>query len=444
MATINAQDSKLRKMIGRFRVLIIGRANAGKTTILQKVCNTTDNPEIYNTKGKKIDDTVVESSIKRGNHDIENEMVFKSSPGFVFHDSCGFEAGSEGEFENMKNFISEHVNAKKLEERIHAIWYCIPMDDPSRTFQRSEEKFFIECDTGHVPVVVVFTKFDALRPVAFGEIKKELKGLSAEERSRRIAQRVEELFTNTGVLDRLSDPKNRACPKSHVRLDNMNKPNANCKTLLESTTFALDDKELRLCLVSTQQSNLELCIKCAVSTLVNRSLGPLRIDSEDYQYDIARWFPHLKVRRRLIQSDDTLVMVLTDDLGRILWRIWRMVVGIGEITWRDDIIRILQPLVAKGSLFTAGNRLIQTGIATIIVLEYSAFLPNNLKDLERIDSAVHYYLKSLASVAVEIGAKEISRQGYKKEELEKTILKFIFENRMSYSKGLNSKEVDDA
>ncbi|KAG2749326.1 hypothetical protein P692DRAFT_201789139, partial [Suillus brevipes Sb2] len=264
MATIDAQDSDLREMIGRFRVLILGRANAGKTTILQKVCNTTNDPEIYNTKGEKIDDTVVKSSIKRGNHDIKNEMVFKSNPGFVFHDSCGFEAGSEGEFEDMKKFISERVHATKLEERIHAIWYCIPMDNSSRTFQRSEEKFFLECDTGHVPVVVVFTKFEALRPVAYGEIKKELKGLSAEERSRRIAQRVEELFTNTGVLDRLSDPKNRARPKSHVRLQNMNQPNANSDILLESTTLALDNEELRLCLVSTQQSNLELCITCAV------------------------------------------------------------------------------------------------------------------------------------------------------------------------------------
>jgi len=31
----------------RFRVLIIGRANAGKTSILQRVCDTTDSPEIY-------------------------------------------------------------------------------------------------------------------------------------------------------------------------------------------------------------------------------------------------------------------------------------------------------------------------------------------------------------------------------------------------------------
>ena len=33
----------------KFRVLIIGRANAGKTTILQRVCNTTESPQIYRT-----------------------------------------------------------------------------------------------------------------------------------------------------------------------------------------------------------------------------------------------------------------------------------------------------------------------------------------------------------------------------------------------------------
>jgi GTPase SAR1 family protein len=31
----------------RFRVLVIGRANAGKTSILQRVCDTTESPTIY-------------------------------------------------------------------------------------------------------------------------------------------------------------------------------------------------------------------------------------------------------------------------------------------------------------------------------------------------------------------------------------------------------------
>jgi GTPase SAR1 family protein len=31
----------------RFRVLVIGRANAGKTSILQRVCDTTESPKVY-------------------------------------------------------------------------------------------------------------------------------------------------------------------------------------------------------------------------------------------------------------------------------------------------------------------------------------------------------------------------------------------------------------
>ena len=45
---------KVRNQTGRFRVLIIGRANAGKTTILQRVCNTTEEPKIFNQKGHKV------------------------------------------------------------------------------------------------------------------------------------------------------------------------------------------------------------------------------------------------------------------------------------------------------------------------------------------------------------------------------------------------------
>ncbi|KAG1894321.1 uncharacterized protein F5891DRAFT_729449 [Suillus fuscotomentosus] len=217
VAIIDSQD--LRERFVRFRVLILGRANAGKTTILQKVCNTMEYPGIYDNKGNKIDAAVVESSIKHGNHDIENEMVFRSNP--------GFEAGSEEEFENMKKFSSEPIlHATKLEERIHAIWYCIPMDEHCRTFQRSEEKF-LECDTRHselatllsfamlglndqssVPVVVVFTKFEALRPVAYGDIKMQLKW-HLEKNVRR------------GSWIGCATLKKHARPKSYVHLESI-------------------------------------------------------------------------------------------------------------------------------------------------------------------------------------------------------------------------------
>lgn len=49
--------TRLAEKAGRFRILIIGRANAGKTTILKKICNTTDDPEIYDKNGKKVIDS---------------------------------------------------------------------------------------------------------------------------------------------------------------------------------------------------------------------------------------------------------------------------------------------------------------------------------------------------------------------------------------------------
>ena len=47
---------RIRANCPQFRILIIGKANAGKTTILRKVCNAKPDakPIVYNAKGKKI------------------------------------------------------------------------------------------------------------------------------------------------------------------------------------------------------------------------------------------------------------------------------------------------------------------------------------------------------------------------------------------------------
>ncbi|KAG2104711.1 uncharacterized protein F5147DRAFT_638265 [Suillus discolor] len=112
----------IRERIGRFRILVVGRANAGKTTILQRVCNTRENPVIYNSAGEKIDPAVLEASRDRGLHDIENEMTFESNPGFIFHDSRGFEAGGESEFDKVKAFIASRSKEARLKDRLHVIW----------------------------------------------------------------------------------------------------------------------------------------------------------------------------------------------------------------------------------------------------------------------------------------------------------------------------------
>jgi hypothetical protein len=48
--------AEIRRECPRFRVLIIGKANAGKTTILRKVCNAKPDakPVIYDPEGKKV------------------------------------------------------------------------------------------------------------------------------------------------------------------------------------------------------------------------------------------------------------------------------------------------------------------------------------------------------------------------------------------------------
>ena len=47
---------QIRDECPQFRILIIGKANAGKTTILRKVCNAKPDakPIVYDANGKKI------------------------------------------------------------------------------------------------------------------------------------------------------------------------------------------------------------------------------------------------------------------------------------------------------------------------------------------------------------------------------------------------------
>ncbi|KAH0829101.1 hypothetical protein J3R83DRAFT_2567 [Lanmaoa asiatica] len=197
-------DSDLMEKFGRFRILIIGRANAGKTTVLQRICNSTRDPEIYNDQGEKVRiyqagiDSMLMSSMcnQRGLHDINYEMVFNSNKKFVFHDSPGFEAGREDEFEKMKDFITERANTTFLKKQIHAIWYCISMDQIHRAVTVAEERFFGECDTRNVPVVVLFTKCDALMIQVFHP---EDLFLPLEDQLIRQRERAEEVFTKRNI-----------------------------------------------------------------------------------------------------------------------------------------------------------------------------------------------------------------------------------------------------
>jgi hypothetical protein len=60
--------------------------------------------------------------LQRGEHNIEDELVFANHPGYVFHDSRGFEAGGEDELKTVQDFVRRKSRATRLKDRLHVIW----------------------------------------------------------------------------------------------------------------------------------------------------------------------------------------------------------------------------------------------------------------------------------------------------------------------------------
>ncbi|KAI9567675.1 hypothetical protein HD554DRAFT_930281 [Boletus coccyginus] len=231
----------------RFRILVVGRANAGKTTLLQRLCKSTDSPIVRNRAGEKID-IDVKGTVGRGGHDIEHEISFKDNERFVFHDSRGFDAGSEDELQKVQSFIEERAKEQEPANRLHAIWYCIPMNEHGRPITSAEEFFFSKGVAGNVPVIAVFTKFDALHTIAFGELMEQGKGI--REARDMAPKHAEEIFRRNDYYGMLQNKK--FPPKDFVCTAGMNKDQADCTALITCTAGALDNKTLESLVVSNQ------------------------------------------------------------------------------------------------------------------------------------------------------------------------------------------------
>ena len=163
-------------------------------------------------------------------------MVFKANPGFCFHDSRGFESGGALELYRVKAFIEGRSKQERMRDRVHAIWcvrlpnsspltvilgrrYCIPVDD-DRPFTAAEDQFF---GTGGgkdnnaalqptVPIIAVFTKFDARDDEAFITLKEQ--GISLEEARRRAPVRARADFEreySSLLYDKPYPPKGHTC-----------------------------------------------------------------------------------------------------------------------------------------------------------------------------------------------------------------------------------------
>ena len=59
---------------------------------------------------------------QRGIHDIHRPFVFKTNPGFIFHDSPGFETGDERQLQEVLSFMETKAKSTDVDGQLHAIW----------------------------------------------------------------------------------------------------------------------------------------------------------------------------------------------------------------------------------------------------------------------------------------------------------------------------------
>jgi len=140
----------------RLRVLILGPANAGKTTLLERLTESPAGAAIVTRNGRPIKE-VPRGYDQRGIHNVDDEITYASNPNFVFHDSGGFEAGGVQQVETVWKFIQTRILARPSLQ-LHAIWLCIPTDN-DRPFGFLQSGFLSK-STASVPVIGIFTKLD--------------------------------------------------------------------------------------------------------------------------------------------------------------------------------------------------------------------------------------------------------------------------------------------
>jgi len=269
-----------------FRILVIGRANAGKTTILEKVCAVAKGtqPIIYDKNGEQMLPSMIHliPSAERGMHNIEDQITYQGS-NFIFHDSQGFESGATEELEMAWEFIEKRAAETELKNHLHAIWYCIPMDSP-RPILPTELEFFAK-GTGKVPLVAIFTKFD-------GQIINEyvnLSNLDIEDKWGKARENAETTF-QTVYLAKVMTTQHP--PKGYVQLEDMDLPEKDCPELTQTTADAIDDDIIHQLFVSTQMNNLDLCVESALHHVLSDCPLWMWVIVE-----VVSKFPHFWVKR---------------------------------------------------------------------------------------------------------------------------------------------------
>ncbi|KZT25838.1 hypothetical protein NEOLEDRAFT_1064394 [Neolentinus lepideus HHB14362 ss-1] len=254
---IGPDPAQIRQACNRFRILVVGRANAGKTTLLKKFCQSKEEPDVWNERGEQIGASVVNPSVDRGIHNINHEITYRSNPSFVFHDSMGIESGSSVHSRAIHDFLQDRDQNTDLEKRVHAIWFCVPAGQ-ARVLGDTELEFFKHSTNG-IPVIVIFTKWDMEIKNAVNALRNQ--GKTRQQGKTEAPQYAREHFQQLHVIQNTPYP-----PRSYIYLQDMHQPDTDCSELSTVTAQVLDDGVVKMLFISRQlvcdRLSAEWAIRC--------------------------------------------------------------------------------------------------------------------------------------------------------------------------------------
>ncbi|KAF9059037.1 hypothetical protein BDP27DRAFT_1431904 [Rhodocollybia butyracea] len=250
----------------RIRILVMGRRNAGKTTLLKKMTNSSDGQVVmHNEKGKIVSEPgILEPSVERGGSHIEYEITYPSDLDYVFHDSKGMEAGSEMELKILRDFIDGRRDRKFMKDQLHVIWLCLPVDN-DRPLGPHEMAFFENAGTRGVPVIAIFTKFEWRVTKAYDILRDS--GKDHSEAKKGALQLARNEFEETVVRQRFHDGLSHK-PIQYIYLQDMNR-GGNCDQLTEVTALVVQTAVNQKLFREIKQHSVKVSMAIALANAIS-------------------------------------------------------------------------------------------------------------------------------------------------------------------------------
>ncbi|KAI6896472.1 hypothetical protein KC318_g10053 [Hortaea werneckii] len=235
------------------RILVCGNSGVGKSTLIN---------EVFGAELAACWDR------ERGEHDIRVALTSENRPDLILHDSRGFESGRRDEFDVVEEFFREKSGAKNLTERLHMIWFCLPLDE-DRPKQASTAQLFETAArfASEIPILVIGTKKDRYTDRMENEFRRGRRknGLSVCE---------EEVvaYGEQKARERIQQLSNDMVGVAGARVDGcvavtIEDPST-IKGLSETAAQCFTSQLIRLLFVRAQSSSIELKLCGAVDEVI--------------------------------------------------------------------------------------------------------------------------------------------------------------------------------